>query len=96
MSRERLAEPSRDYFVSIPPNLVVEVVSPLNDPAVLRQKLWNYLIAGITVWAVDPDKKQVEVYIPGQPVKVIGSDGVLEGGDVLPGFVMAVKDLFEP
>jgi Uma2 family endonuclease len=95
MSKDRQAEPSQEYFVPIPPNLVVEVVSLLNDPAVLRQKLWNYLVAGIVVWVVDPDEKQVEVYVPGQPVSVIGSDGVLEGGDVLPGFAMAVKDLFE-
>ena len=95
MSRERQAKPSQEYFVPIPPNLVVEVVSLLNDPAVLRQKLWNYLVAGIVVWIVDPDEKQVEVYVPGQPVSLIGSDGVLEGGDVLPGFAMAVKNLVE-
>ncbi len=94
-SRERQAEPSHDYFVSIPPNLVVEIVSQLNDPAVLRQKLWNYLVAGIVTWVVDPDEKRVEVYVPGQPVSIIGMDGLLEGSEVLPGFMVAVNDLFQ-
>ncbi len=95
MSKDRQAEPSQEYFVPIPPNLVVEVVSSLNDPAVLRAKLWNYLVAGIVLWVVDPDEKHVEVYVPGQPARVIEMDGLLGGGDVLPGFVVAVKDLFE-
>lgn len=29
-----------------------------------------------------------------QPVKVIGESGALDGGDVLPGFALAVKALF--
>jgi Uma2 family endonuclease len=94
MSRERMAKPSQEYFVSIPPNLVVEVVSPLNHPSVLRIKLWNYQAAGIVVWVVDPDRKHVEVGVPGQPINAIGVDGTLDGGTLLPGFTLPVKDIF--
>jgi len=37
----------------------------------------------------------VEVYISGQPVRKIGLDGVLDGGDVLPGFSVTVRDIFQ-
>lgn len=48
------------------------------------------------VWVIDPERKLAEVYTPGQPVKKIGINGVLEGGTVLPGFAVAVKDIFQP
>jgi Uma2 family endonuclease len=60
----------------------------------MRVKVVNYLSVGTTVWVVDPDRKLVEVYMHGQPVKKIGIDGTLDGGDVLPSFTLAVKDIF--
>jgi len=35
----------------------------------------------------------VEVYTPGQ-ANIVGLDGILDGGDVLPGFALPVKDIF--
>ena len=39
--------------------------------------------------------KLVEVYMPGQPVKKIGMDGTLDGGDVLPGFSCPLSGVLE-
>ncbi len=61
----------------------------------MRVKVVNYLSVGTTVWVVDPDRQQVEVYVPGgQPMRKLGLDGVLEGGDVLPEFSVVVRDIF--
>jgi hypothetical protein len=32
--------------------------------------------------------------VPGKKVEIVGIDGVLDGGDVLPGFKLALKDVF--
>lgn len=95
VSKARQPEPSEQAYSSIPPDLVVEVLSPSNTPHDMRVKVVNYLSVGTVVWIVDPDRKLVEVYTPGQSVKKIGVDGVLDGGDVLPGFTVTVKDIFE-
>ncbi len=80
-----------------PPDLAVEVDFPSSDisRAKLRVKIANYLAAGTVVWVVnvEPDRL-IEVYTPGLPVKIVGMDGALDGGDVLPGFTLAVKDIF--
>jgi Uma2 family endonuclease len=94
VSRARQPEPSEEAYSAIPPDLVVEVLSPSNTPHDMRVKVVNYLSVGATVWVIDPDRKLVEVYRPGQPVKKIGADGTLDGGDALPGFSLAVKDIF--
>jgi Uma2 family endonuclease len=77
-----------------PPDLAVEVLSSPNERDKIRLKIANYLAAGTLTWVVDPDARIVEVYTPGQRARRIGLDGTLDGGEVLPGFTLAVKDIF--
>jgi Uma2 family endonuclease len=86
-------EPDASYN-PLAPDLAVEVLSPGNTPTELRIKMGNYLQAGTTLWVVDPDKQQVEVYVPGQKVKVATINDTLDGGTVLPGFKLPIKDIF--
>jgi Uma2 family endonuclease len=46
------------------------------------------------VWVVYPDEQQVVVHSPGQPAQIVNIDGVLDGGDVLPGFTLPLRDIF--
>lgn len=91
LRQPRLAE--RGYNPN-PPDLAVEILSPSNDLGDMRIKVANYLSAGTTVWIVNPDRKQVEVYVPGAAARRIGPDGTLDGGKILPGFTLAVKAIF--
>ena len=40
------------------------------------------------------ESKEVEVYTPNQAVKVLDINSTLDGGDVLEGFSLAVRDIF--
>jgi Uma2 family endonuclease len=60
-------------------------------------KLTEYAKAGVKlVWYVDPDRKEVDVYPKARAAakKTVGLEGVLDGGAVLPGFRLPVKDIF--
>jgi len=85
---------AEDGYNPNPPELAIEVLSPSNTPGEMRVKIANYINAETILWVVDPEHEQVEVYVPGQKVEVIGIDGILDGGNVLPGFKLAVKDIF--
>jgi Uma2 family endonuclease len=89
-------ELAREGYNPNPPDLAVEVDFPstYESQQKLITKVANYLAAGTVVWVVLPDAQKVWVYTPGQPAKQYGIDGVLDGGDVLPGFTLAVKDIF--
>lgn len=93
-SRDRQPSPSRAAWNPEPPDLAVEVLSPSDDPDVLRIKVGNYLSAGTVVWVVNPDRQRVEIYAPGQPVQKVSAGETLEGGAVLPGFSLAVESIF--
>lgn len=83
-----------DYPEPEPPLWVVEVVSPTDKPHEIRAKRMIYLSTGILYWELYPEDKSVDVYAPGQPPKTLGMNDTLDGGDVLPGFILAVKDIF--
>jgi Uma2 family endonuclease len=95
-SKARQSKLVEEGFNPIPPDLAVEVEFPVSEQSHDRlvTKIANYLAAGTVVWAVYPETRQVRVFAPGQPVQIIDSDGVLDGGDVLPGFTLAVSDIF--
>ncbi|MBN2305578.1 MAG: Uma2 family endonuclease, partial [Anaerolineae bacterium] len=94
VSKARQPQLSDQPYNPTPPDLAVEVLSPTDLPAHTRIKIANYLSDGTVVWVVDPQTRQVEVYAPGQPVQQMGENGTLDGGAVLPGFSLAVKDIF--
>jgi Uma2 family endonuclease len=77
------------------PNLVVEVISPSNTPAEMKRKLKEYFRAGISlVWYVYPRAKRVVAYTgPKEFVEFTEKDR-LDGGDVLPGFSLELRELF--
>jgi Uma2 family endonuclease len=89
-------EVAREGYNPNSPDLAIEVEFPTSTQSErnLRIKLANYLAVGTVVWVVYPETKEVEVYLPGHPVKILGINDMLHGGDVLPGFEMAVRDIF--
>ena len=79
------------------PDLVIEVLSPSNTKAEMAIKLDEYAKAGVAlVWYVDPKRSEVTVYPNGlvKGRKVVGVDGTLDGGTILPGFTLPVATIF--
>lgn len=85
---------SVEFADPTPPLWVAEVVAPTDSAEVVRYKRQIYRDAGILLWEIYRPLRLVDVYAPGQPVREYGIDDTLDGGDVLLGFRLAVKDLF--
>ena len=86
-------EPARE--VDGPPDLAVEVKSPNDTKRELRLKAELYMRYGTKmVWLVFPDDQSVELYVPNEDVITVNIDGTLDGRDVLPGFTLAVSEIF--
>jgi Uma2 family endonuclease len=94
ISKARQPVQPDDAYNPLPPDIAVEVVSPSNTDEDIRIKVMNYIAVGTVVWVIDPDRQRVEVYRPGQAVTVLGAGATLDGGDALPGFTLALADLF--
>lgn len=86
------------------PDLAVEVKSPGNTQRQLREKAEYLLQNGSRiVWLVYPVSRTVEVCtltdsgtVPGaMQIQTLDENGTLHGGDVLPGFTLAIRDIFD-
>lgn len=90
-TREHLLE----GFVSIAPDLAVEVVSTNDEVADLNEKVEEYLAAGVPlVWIIDPGNEIVIIHRKDGSVAKLHKNGELAGEDVLPGFSCKVAELF--
>lgn len=76
------------------PDVVVEVQSPDDSWRKMFERALFYLDHGTRmVILVFPRSRQVEV-LTADTRHVLNENGTIDGGDVLPGFKMAVKDVF--
>ena len=99
VSHARLSQQPEDGFLSVMPDLAVEVASPSNSVAQLRHKAHIYLDNGASiVWIFLPSERGVDVCrsVAGArlDIEFVGADGSLYGEDVLPGFELALSRLF--
>jgi Uma2 family endonuclease len=77
------------------PDLAVEVLSKGNTPEEMERKLKEYFLVDVRlVWFVDPRQRIVEVYSAPDVSTVVREHQTLDGGEVLPGFALPLKQLF--
>ena len=87
---------SDEYSDPVPPLFVAEVVSSTETAMYIRSKREIYRHAGILLWEMYPKSESMDVYAPGQPPRTYTIDETLDAGDVLPGFTLSMRKLFEP
>lgn len=61
----------------------------------MQRKLKDYFTAGVElVWYVYPKDKLVRVYTSEEDCQTLTEEDALDGGSVLPGFQLPVRELF--
>jgi Uma2 family endonuclease len=95
--RDRLpAEQLEEGYLTLPPDLAVEVVSPNDLAYEVEEKVQEYLAMGVRlVWVVYPPTRTISVRRRDRSTAVLYPDDGLGGDDLLPGFVCRVGDLFK-
>lgn len=91
---EALTEQEQDGFPPICPDFVIELRSRTDSLRELQDKMNEYLASGLHWgWLIDPQNQRVEVYRQGQSVEVLQSPTTLSREDILPGFVLNLKQV---
>lgn len=77
------------------PDLAVEVISPHDLAEETMDKIHEYFQAGVRlVWVVYPRHRLVHVYESLTSIHVLTRQDYLDGGAVLPGFRLPLKEIF--
>ncbi len=77
------------------PDLAVEVTSPGDSYVEVEEKVFGWLEAGTKmVVAVNPRKHSATVYRSLTDIIVLTDSDVLDGGDIVPGLQLAIREIF--
>lgn len=88
--------PRSDKVPAVVPDLAVEVLSESNTPAEMARKRGEYFRAGVKlVWEIDPETRSATVYTGVNAMHPIPPDGTLDGRDILPGFQLSLRAVFD-
>jgi Uma2 family endonuclease len=85
-----------DRYCEFGPDLAVEILSPDDNAARLQRKINLYLAAGSSVvWVLDTDSITVTIYKKSGVFRTLTADDVIDLPELLPGFSIPVRALFE-
>jgi Uma2 family endonuclease len=102
LSNERwnaLSDEQQEKLPPLCPDFVAELMS-LSDKRpvrfrMLQAKMEEYIKNGARLgWLIDPFKKKVYIYQPGEPVRVLEDSTSISGDPVLRGFVFQVAQIW--
>ena len=95
VSAERLPlDAELDGYCPVPPDLVVEIVSPSDTEQAMDDKATMWLSFGVRMaLVINPETRTIRVRQPDLPTVILTVDDTLEGGEVLPGFSCLVQEI---
>ena len=93
--KDRLLRKYPPGFFPGPPDLAVEVTSPSDSFTEVHEKALSWIEHGARlVWVVDPIAQRVSEYRSSREARLLGLGDELDGGEVVRGFRVRVRDLF--
>jgi Uma2 family endonuclease len=85
-----------EFYWEIAPDVAVEIVSPGESAADVREKVRDYLAAGTAlVWVIYPCTQEIIVHTPDGLARTYSRHEVLAHFDILPEFSCAIAELFQ-
>ena len=92
---DNLTVEQKGTFANICPDFVVELRSGSDRIEPLQAKMREYIENGARLgWLIDPQHRRVEIYRPSKSVEVLENPSELSGEDVLPGFVLTLRRIW--
>ncbi|MBD1838413.1 Uma2 family endonuclease [Coleofasciculus sp. FACHB-64] len=91
---DALTPEEQQGFAPLCPDFVVELLSPSDSVKIAQAKMREYMENGARLgWLINRKNQRVEIYRQGQDVEILENPATLSGEDVLPGFVLDLKQI---
>ncbi|MEP0857012.1 Uma2 family endonuclease [Trichocoleus sp. DQ-U1] len=91
---DALTPEEQQGFAPLCPDFVVELLSPSDSLKIAQAKMREYMENGARLgWLSNRKNQRVEIYRQGQDVEILENPATLSGEDVLPGFLLDLKQI---
>ena len=95
ISYERYAQWTDGTYLSVAPEIVVEVLSPTDRWSAVNDKIEEYFAIGVElIWIIDPRRREVTVFASPASGQRLTEKDSLTGGHILPHFNLPLQKLF--
>jgi Uma2 family endonuclease len=95
ISNERWARCESPGYLDVAPEIAVEILSPTDRWSDVKVKLQDYFSAGVDrVWVMDSKQRRISAYRSLTDVQQFQVGDILADEELLPGFSLAIADLF--
>ena len=92
-----MTQEEKEKFLPLCPDFVIELLSPSDELEEVKAKMDEYIENGARLgWLLEPRSRRVYVYRPGESVIMIENTGQISGEPELPGFVLNLREIWEP
>jgi Uma2 family endonuclease len=82
-------------FIPVVPDFVIELRSETDNLKPAQKKMQVYQRVGVKMGLlIDPKKKRVEIYRPGQEVEILEAPASIDCNEVMPGFILDLKRIW--
>jgi len=96
VQRDRLPPKASHGFFPGAPDLAVEVLSPDDSRSATSKKVAAWLAHGAReVWVVDPKRRTLTLHTADAAPRTLAHDATLRDSAALPGFTLALAELFD-
>ena len=93
---DALSEADQARFSPICPDFVIELRSPSDNIVDLEAKMEQWMANGAQLaWLIDPERKLVAVYRPGDQPEVLHHPTSVQGTGVIAGFELVMARIWE-
>lgn len=95
IEKSRLEGVSLEKFLSIAPDFVIELRSSTDNLKPTQKKMLVYQQVGVRMGLlIDPQKKRVEIYRPGQEPEILEAPTSIDCNEVMPGFILDMSRIW--
>ena len=92
---DTLSADQREKFPPLCPDFVVELRSPSDRLSTLQRRLRELIRNGAQLgWLIDPQRRAVHAYRPGEPVQSLLAPATISAASLLPGFALHLTAIF--
>ncbi len=96
LERMNALNPNPEGFLPLAPDFAIELRSASDSLKTLQDKMIEYRENGVRLgWLLNPKERAVEIYRLGKAAEFLNSPTFLSGEDVLPGFVLDLKGIWD-
>jgi Uma2 family endonuclease len=95
IEKSRLEGVSIVKFIPVVPDFVIELRSATDNLKPTQNKMGVYQRLGVRMGLlIDPQKKRVEIYRPGQEVEILEAPKSIDCNEVMPGFILDMSRIW--